>query len=172
MPDADDRAGSRRLTRNSVDDAPPDLLERLKGLVAARQASLQDDATFPLLSERTAVAVAALRAVLDDAERVRGVRPWMEVVYDRGLRIAYLRALFIAEEPTQGLDALNPAEALVEVADAVFDLLADEDWQVPFVCPEHGFGLHPLLDDGRAVWWCRPPNHVVAEIGRLGPATG
>ena len=68
----------------------------------------------------------------------------------------------------QGLDALTPAEALVEVADAVFDLLADEDWQTPFVCPEHGFGLHPLLDDGRAVWWCRPPNHVVAEIGRLG----
>jgi hypothetical protein len=92
----------------------------------------------------------------------------MDVVYAAGLRVACLRAQFIAVKPSQSLDTFTPAEALVEVTDAVFDLLTDEEWQSPFVSPEHGFGRHPLLDDGRAVWWCAPPNHVVAEIGRLG----
>jgi hypothetical protein len=46
-----------------------------------------------------------------------------------------LRAQFIAEKPSEGLHAFNPAEASVEVADAVFDLLADEEGQSPFVCP-------------------------------------
>jgi len=75
----------------------------------------------------------------------------MEVLYHRGLRIVYLCAEFIAEEPTQGTDAFTLAETRVEVANAPFELLADADWQTPFVCPAHGFGLQALLDEGRAV---------------------
>jgi hypothetical protein len=48
--------------------------------------------------------------------------------------------------------------ALVEATEAVLELLADENWQTPFVCPEHGFGLQALLAEGRAVWCCGPPN--------------
>jgi hypothetical protein len=66
------------------------------------------------------------------------------------------------------LEAPTLTDALVEVADAVFDLLADEAMSVPFECPEYHLGLHPRSESCRAVWWCLPAGHVVADIGHLG----
>ena len=63
-------------------------------------------------------------------------------------------------------------DATVAVADAVFDLLA-EDWrEVPFVCQEHGAAASPRAVDNRAIWWCTSGHHVVAEIGQLTPSAG
>jgi len=57
---------------------------------------------------------------------------------------------------------------LVEIADGVQYLVTynagDPVWPV---CPTHGFGLHPELDEARAAWVCRPHHHVVATIGHL-----
>jgi len=112
----------------------------------------------------------ALPTVLDDVERVRGVRPDMDVVSDDAVRIRYLRGAASSEEPPGGLSTPSQLEALVAVADAVLDLLADDERLVPLSCPEHDFGLHPHADESRAVWRCHPGDHVVAEIGRLGEA--
>jgi hypothetical protein len=141
------------------DPVPPEHVEHLKRMF--QEAHFRRD-------QRLA-AEAALDAVLHDAEQVRGVRPTMEVVFSHDrFRIAYPLERHTIEEPTEGLNATNVTDALVEVADAVFDLLADEDIAVPFECPEHGFGLHPRTEDGVAVWWCEPSGHVVARIGYLG----
>jgi len=143
----------------ALDPVPPEHVAELKNM-------------FPdalIRRNQRLAAEPALEAVLDDVERVRGVRPSLEVVFSHHrLRVAHPQDRHPLEEPTQGLDATNVTDALVEVADAVFALLADDDMAVTFECPEHGFGLHPRLVDGQAVWWCEPPGHVAAEIGQLG----
>jgi len=147
------------LPLRSLDPVPPEHVERLKRLFPA--------ALFQH-GQRIA-AEAALEAVLDDAERVRGVRPLLEVVFSRNwFRVAYALERHTIERTAERLDAVNLTGVFVEVADAVFDLLADEDMAVPFECPQHSFGLHPRMVGGAAVWWCQPPGHVVAAIGHLG----
>ena len=117
---------------------------------------------------RTA-AEAALVSVLDDAERVLEHRPVMEVFDDDGsLRINYLTDHAVEVGPSGGLlNGPDDVDALVTVADAVFDLLAHELCAVPFVCPFHSTGLHPQDQNGRAVWWCERGQHTQGEIGKL-----
>jgi hypothetical protein len=92
----------------------------------------------------------------------------MELTDEDGVRVMYVRGVGSAQEPPEGISTADPAEALVAVADAVFDLLADDERAVPIICPQHGFGLHPRVEAGRATWWCIPGDHVAAEIGHLG----
>jgi len=60
----------------------------------------------------------ALTAILDDVERAGGVRPWMELLDNNGLRVMYLLGDAIAERPATGVGGSSLTEALVEVAAA------------------------------------------------------
>jgi hypothetical protein len=132
-----------------------------------------DEVTARAARDVRAVAAIALVRVRDDLERVEGPRRHMELVANDELRVAYLLEDEVAEEPPQGLSTPDQGEMLVAVADAVFDLVVDEEGGLgPFVCPEHGFGLHPQVAVGRAVWRCRPSEHIVAAIGHLGERPG
>lgn len=72
--------------------------------------------------------------------------------------------------PSSGRDA---GVALVEVADAVQDVVMEHIWGVWPTCPEHGLGLHPALVEGTAVWRCAGAGiHTAAAIGDLGPSYG
>jgi len=68
-----------------------------------------------------------------------------------------------------GVDVeLGREELLVQLADdlqtQVSNYGGDPVWPV---CPVHGFGLHPELDEDRGVWRCRPFAHSVGYIGQL-----
>ena len=68
-----------------------------------------------------------------------------------------------------GLMSFGPTELLVEVADAVQEIIMDDSTVWP-ECPQHDAGLHPELVDEGAVWVCRAGGHTVARIGHLGGA--
>lgn len=68
-----------------------------------------------------------------------------------------------------GLMSFDPAELLVEVADAAQEIIMDDRWIWP-ECPQHDAGLHPELVGAEAVWVCRVGRHTVAPIGQLGGA--
>jgi hypothetical protein len=115
-----------------------------------------------------AAAGVALQRVLDDFERVRGVRPHIELSDHDGLRVVYARAEGIAMEPPEGLATPSALDALVAVGTAVVDLLADDDPEMPLVCQHHGRGhLEPRAVNDRAIWWCGYGHHIVGEIGHL-----
>jgi hypothetical protein len=107
----------------------------------------------------------ALVAVLRDVEAATGDRPLMEVVArDKWLHVLDLSTGY---ESTEGFLTADGNEALVDVAEAVVDRLADREYPVLLLCPEHRLGLHPQLQGGRAVWVCLPTGHVVAAVGAL-----
>jgi len=84
------------------------------------------------------------------------------------LRINYLTDDAIQQGPSSGLlNGPNEAGALVAIADAVFDLVAEELWAVPFVCPYHSTGLHPQIEGHRAIWFCDRGQHSQGDIGQL-----
>lgn len=59
--------------------------------------------------------------------------------------------------------------ALVEIADAVQDVVMEHIWGVWPTCPEHRLGLHAALVEGTAVWQCAGKGlHTAAAIGDLG----
>ena len=62
---------------------------------------------------------------------------------------------------------VDPADILRQVADKVQDAVMGQSSVWP-ECIPHDAGLHAELRDGRAVWWCRRGDHLVAEIGQLG----
>ena len=86
-------------------------------------------------------------------------------VEDRSVRLLD-RSSRLAEPP-EGISTPDSGEAMVAVADAVADLVADGLGAAPFVCPTHGLGIHPRLQHGAAVWVCLPTGHVVGPIGAL-----
>lgn len=65
-----------------------------------------------------------------------------------------------------GLMGVDPAEVLYQVADKVQDQVMDNQRPWP-TCDPHDAGLHAELREGRAVWWCRRGDHLVAEVGQL-----
>ena len=111
----------------------------------------------------TETASEALVAVLRDVEAATGDTPLMEVV----VRGNWLHILDLATgyESTEGLSTPDENEAVVDVAEAVVDHLADREYPVLLLCPEHRLGLHPRLQGDRAVWVCLPSGHVVATVG-------
>jgi hypothetical protein len=113
----------------------------------------------------TAVASAALSAVLRDVERATGTRGEMELAPGTGW--VQIRDVATGQRSTEGFSTADPDEALVAVADAVADLLADRDPPVLMICPEHGLGLHARLESGRAVWVCIPAQHAIGAVGDL-----
>jgi hypothetical protein len=66
-----------------------------------------------------------------------------------------------------GIMSFDPTDLLVEVADAVQEIIMDDSMVWP-ECARHNAGLHPELVDGEAVWVCRAGRHTVGRIGRLG----
>jgi hypothetical protein len=69
--------------------------------------------------------------------------------------------------PANGvLMSIDPEELLVEVADAVQEIVMDDCMVWP-ECPYHKAGLHPELHGDAAVWVCRVGTHTVASIGHL-----
>ena len=68
-----------------------------------------------------------------------------------------------------GIMSFDPMELLVEVADAVQEIIMDDSWVWP-ECPQHDAGLHPELVEGQAMWGCRVGGHTVARIGQLADA--
>jgi hypothetical protein len=66
-----------------------------------------------------------------------------------------------------GIMSFDPTELLVEVADAVQEIIMDDSMVWP-ECPQHNAGLHPELVDREAVWVCRAGRHTIGRIGRLG----
>jgi hypothetical protein len=66
-----------------------------------------------------------------------------------------------------GIMSFDPSNLLVEVADAVQEIIMDDSRVWP-ECPQHNFGLHPELVDGDAVWVCRAGRHTIGRIGQLG----
>ncbi|WP_432929465.1 hypothetical protein ACQPZZ_05195 [Microbispora sp. CA-135349] len=71
--------------------------------------------------------------------------------------------------PSSGRDA---GVALVEIADAVQDVVMEHIWGVWPTCPEHRLGLHAALVEGTAVWQCAGTvPHTAAAIGDLGPSS-
>ena len=132
---------------SEVDVVPPASVQRLLDM-------------FPgalLRPNQKAAAEEALTAILDDVERAGGTRPWIEVIADDRVRLAYIRDHASAEGPSEGLGASDLTEPLVEVAVAVvLDRLGDEDKSFPCESSEHRVQLHPQLGDRRAVWWCHP----------------
>ncbi|WP_133305872.1 hypothetical protein [Microbispora triticiradicis] len=68
--------------------------------------------------------------------------------------------------PSSGRDA---GAALVEIADAVQDVVIEHIWGVWPICPEHRLGLHAAFVEGTAVWQCAGAGtHTAAAIGDLG----
>jgi hypothetical protein len=151
------------------DFVPPTLKAWHKEQFTTRRLLSREELDALVLHDQRIVADAALVTVLGDLERVRGDRPWMETMSDGvRVRVAWILEQHIIEEPPTGLEAMCVTEALVEVADAVIDLIAGHEPALPFVCPTHGFGLLPTLLGRRAVWWCVRQGHAVTEIGHLG----
>lgn len=64
------------------------------------------------------------------------------------------------------LMGVDPAEVLLQVADKVqVQVMGNrEPWPT---CDPHDAGVHAELREGRAVWWCRWGDHLVAEVGKL-----
>ncbi len=63
--------------------------------------------------------------------------------------------------------ARDPVAALAAVADDLQDAIMDTVWAVWPVCPEHSLGGNARVREGRAVWWCRGRDHVIAPVGQL-----
>jgi hypothetical protein len=69
--------------------------------------------------------------------------------------------------PSMSAAPFDVAAGIVEVADYLQERVIDNAGPVWPVCPSHGFGLHPQVNVGRAMWWCRPLDHPVSVVGEL-----
>lgn len=63
----------------------------------------------------------------------------------------------------------EPIAAVCQIAKHVQDSLVQRDRNVWPVCPRHGRGAHPRLDEhGQAQWWCTATGgHTISHIGEL-----
>jgi hypothetical protein len=65
-------------------------------------------------------------------------------------------------------EAVDLESALVAVADHLQGAIADADFKIWPVCPDHGLGLHPKQVGVEAVWWCNAASgHVSSAMGHL-----
>ncbi len=63
--------------------------------------------------------------------------------------------------------AFGPAQALLEVATTVQDLITEQSYIVWPACPEHGRGLMPEPALPVPNWVCRTGPHAIAPVGAL-----
>jgi hypothetical protein len=135
----------------------------MRSLFAARGPVTTDEAEVAYRTHMLEVARADVEIVRRDVERTTEWRPTIEIdEYAETVRIA-----LDSGWSTPAFDNCENPAALVEIADYLQDHVIHELQGAWPLCGAHGFGAHPELRDGTAVWWCRHPGHVVAEIGDL-----
>lgn len=100
-----------------------------------------------------------------DLERTSGVRPVIDVWWSDELNTPV--AEYYSNYTTPPLISIRAPEAICEVADNLRDHAVEDLWRGWPECPYDGRALHPQPVDGRAVWYCRTGDHVVAPIGEL-----
>lgn len=66
--------------------------------------------------------------------------------------------------------AFGSAQALLEVATTVQDLITEQSYIVWPACPEHGRGLMPEPALPAPRWVCRSGPHAISSVGALGTA--
>ncbi len=68
--------------------------------------------------------------------------------------------------PSAGDDV---AQAVAAVAALLQEDVMERTWRVWPVCAADGVGLHPVVQEGGAVWWCAAGGgHEAAVVGGLG----
>ncbi|WP_335972632.1 hypothetical protein [Streptomyces sp. CA2R106] len=61
------------------------------------------------------------------------------------------------------------AQAVAAVAALLQEDVMERTWRVWPVCAADGVGLHPVVREGDAVWWCAAGGgHEAAVVGGLG----
>ncbi|MER7108160.1 hypothetical protein [Streptomyces sp. NPDC000229] len=58
-----------------------------------------------------------------------------------------------------GIQSFDRNGVYAEVADAIQTYLADRYRVLWPLCPLHGTGLHAVVHEGHAVWWCNTGDH-------------
>lgn len=100
---------------------------------------------------------------------------------DREIRIAPVICGFVVRVSCNGefsmhdggrMLAFGQAQALLEVATTVQDLITEQSYIVWPACPEHGRGLMPEPALPAPTWVCRTGPHAIAPVGALGTALG
>jgi hypothetical protein len=156
-------------------DAPPDdpgvvstgWRRWLRRFFEARGPVARDVVTLAAMEHQTALAKETVAMVLADLHRTMDVRPVVEV--DVWMESS-IRISIDGGYTTPSMWEVEQPEAFAEVADYFQEQLDQNPilgslWPV---CGDHDVGLHAEVHDGRAVWWCRLGDHVVATIGALG----
>jgi hypothetical protein len=145
----------------------PDNMERLRdvfdehGPVAHEELlRIIHDHVLPLAREAAALVARDIAATTD----VEPPRFEYRDEYESGsIRVAYW-----GRYATTTILGLTQPEVTVEIADFMQEEVMVDVGGVWPMCVDHRVGLHPLLQSGRATWFCRAGSHVAAEIGRLG----
>jgi hypothetical protein len=112
-----------------------------------------------------AFAERVLAVVLGDLHRTTPLRP--DVTVDECNHAVRITINGNFTTPALSVAPYEVTAGFVEVAAYVQDNVCDDTGAIWPVCPFHGFGLHPQIDAGRAMWWCRPRDHPIAAIGEL-----
>lgn len=124
------------------------------------------DARFAIRLDELARASAA--KVLADVERTTVLRPLITIEVDGGtVRIEYRSSGGSGGYQTPSMSAIDPVEALAEVADYLQEFVTEDLGAVWPTCTEHDAGLHPEVRDDDAVWWCLVGQHLVGAVGSL-----
>jgi hypothetical protein len=115
------------------------------------------------------VLVDALRCVQDDLDRT-SERPYrVEWVARDGVLWVSLNSRGPWMTNDSSFDDPREDNPCAAVADAVQEAIAELDWVVWPLCPNHGVGLHAAEFGDRAHWHCGiADGHVVSAIGSLG----
>jgi hypothetical protein len=154
------------------DDQPHDMPEPDQGLRAWLQALFQSHGPVStevvqvaFVLDQVALADRAVASVLGDLHRTSSFRPKVNVDdVDGSIRITVNGSY---TTPSMSAAPFDVAAGIVEVADYLQEKVIDNAGPVWPVCPWHGFGLHPQVNVGRAMWWCRPLDHPVSVVGEL-----
>jgi hypothetical protein len=107
----------------------------------------------------------ALAAVIGDLHRTTKWRP--DVTVDDSDGAVRITIDGNVTTPSLSVAPYAVAAGFVEVAAYVQENVSDNAGAIWPVCSFHGFGLHPQINAGRAMWWCRPRDHPIAAIGEL-----
>jgi hypothetical protein len=88
--------------------------------------------------------------------------PFEYRIDDGGVRVAYW-----GRYATSAISAMTVPHLVVEVADFMQEEIVEDRHAAWPVCPAHQLGTYSEIVDGRAVWYCRKHQHIVAAIGQL-----
>ena len=147
-------------------DAGPELKGWLRELFEREGPVSKEAAGSAYLLAQIDLAERCVSVVLRDLHRTSGKRPDVAVDdLEERVRITVDGGY---QTPSMMAAPWDQTDALVEVADYLQGEVMGNEGPAWPVCPTHDLGLHPLVVADRAVWWCEPTSHEVAEIGTLG----